>query len=81
MSEWISVEKNLPESGQKVVVAHIMNGEIYDYATAHYFQSKHGKGWGVEDDAYSAENYDGPASISLDLDITHWMPLPKPPTE
>lgn len=79
MSEWISVEDRLPESGQKVVAANILNGEVLDYATAYYFSIKHGAGWGVEDSAYTAENHDGPASIYLDINITHWMSLPEPP--
>lgn len=79
MSEWISVKEGLPDSGQKVVVADIFHGEIVDYATAYYYNSKHGAGWGAEDGGYEARNYDGGASIFLNLEITHWMPLPEPP--
>ena len=78
MSEWISIDDRMPVKFQKVIVADIGHGEIYSFTGARYM----GDGFFVaETDGLEAKNYDGGASISLDMDATHWMPLPKPPVE
>jgi hypothetical protein len=66
MSEWISVEDELPndESGYKVLVsANDIVGqwvEILNY---------NGKCWIVD------------GGVEYPAIVTHWMPLPKPPTQ
>lgn len=67
--QWISV-CNPPSDDTKCVVADIseFNGEVVYYAAAWFV---HGS-FHVEDDGLKAENYDGGAQISFDLDITHY---------
>lgn len=73
MSEWISVNDRMPVKFQKVIVADIGHGEIYSFAGATYMDD----GFFVaETDGLEAENYDGGASISLDMDVTHWSEIP-----
>ena len=57
-------------------VAYIYNGEIYYFAAAIYLGNNH---FSAETDGLEASNYDGGAHISLDMEVTHWMPLPEPP--
>lgn len=76
MGEWISVEDELPNRYQKVFVADIYNGEIYYFAAARHLENNC---FCAETDGLEASNYDGGASIRLDMKVTHWMPLPAPP--
>ncbi len=73
MKEWISVNDRLPDDDTLVVAAH-----IYEYATdidAAVCWFLHGK-FHVYEDGIEASNYDGGATISLDMEITHWCRLP-----
>ena len=73
MSEWIKCSDRLPEKWDKVVIADIGHGEIYSFTGAIYM----GDGYfSAATDGLEAENYDGGACISLDMDVTHWLPLP-----
>lgn len=76
--EWISVEDKLPTKYQKVVIADIFKGEVYDFAAAMYFGDKY---FVAETEGLEASNYDGGACISLNMQITHWLPLPAPPKD
>lgn len=77
MSDWISVEDRLPKDGQLVVAA-----KVYEYsdepdAAVCWFLN------GIfvaNNEALEAENFDGGAVIQLDIEPTHWMTLPPPPT-
>lgn len=78
MSEWIDVNERMPAKFQRVIIADIGHGEIYSFTGSTYM----GDGFFVaETGGLEARNYDGGASIYLDMDVTHWMPLPKSPTE
>ena len=79
MSEWISVKASTPEENQRVVFADIGHGQIY--------ASVSGKFWHgcfiADTEGLEASNYDGGAivSVSSQMEITHWMPLPTPPKD
>lgn len=66
MSEWISVDERLPHPNQSVLANRSNKG------VSNFFFTSSGKwmqdGWGGIDDR-------------IFNDITHWMPLPEPPTE
>lgn len=75
--KWISVEERLPENTDEVLACH-----NYEYSEpicviAYCVKDK----WFADDEGLEASNYDGGASIQLDVTITHWMPLPKPPKQ
>lgn len=62
-TRWISVKKRLPENGQKVIAAFRNSG-----------------GWIVDQARYSNGEFDFASwAYVWDDNITHWMPLPKPP--
>lgn len=77
-SQWISVEDRLPEHGNLVVAAHLYEyGTEPDCAVCCFYD-------GVflpHTDGLEANNYDGGAVITLDMDVTHWMPLPEGQTK
>jgi len=78
MGVFINVDDNLPTKYQKVFVADIYNGEIRYFAAAMYLGNNC---FCAETDGLEASNYDGSACISLDMKVTHWMPLPLPPKD
>lgn len=72
--QWISVEDALPDFNVPVFAGHIVNGgfiwwifERYDDGDCWVWSRYEGD---LESDAYAD-----------DYDITHWMPLPEPPTK
>ena len=67
-SEWISVEDRLPEIGTRVLLCGRYEGKgIIAYCTIGYFDGKtYREHWG--------------ADINTTAAITHWQPLPTPPT-
>ncbi len=77
MSEWISVEDRLPDAGSYVLAAipySFLTGTKlekngFTVITLIYDKGEEGAFW--FDDRAGEEQQD----------ITHWMPLPKPPTE
>ena len=79
MSEWISVKDRLPNHNDSVVFADIAHGEIYSVVAGdfHYGEFR------ADTCGLQASNYDGGACIYLDsnMDVTHWMPLPEPPSK
>lgn len=78
MSDWISIEERLPEEDQDVVFASFYNWSWsenmeLDSVVAGYFR----KGsFYPSTEGLEASNYDGSASIYLNMTPTHWMPLP-----
>lgn len=74
--KWISVKDELPDNNQRVVFADIGHGEIYSIVAGDYHYGMFRPDTG----GLYGSNYDGGAEIYLDanMDITHWMPLPKP---
>lgn len=73
MSEWISVDEQLPNEDQLVVAARLYShGTDPDAAVCYYF---HGE-FNLHTDGIEA---DGNCIVVLDMATTHWMPLPEPP--
>jgi hypothetical protein len=73
MSEWISVDAELPEIGEDVLV-----WEKYSIKPFIGFYSPHGR-WVVDKEFVEPE---GDCIIRSYIDqsmITHWQPLPRPP--
>lgn len=70
MSEWISVKDQLPV--KNTMVAWIkMNNPLKNGINKKWISS-------VDDVGFS-ENHDGHCKNIIDIDATHWQPLPKPP--
>jgi hypothetical protein len=65
--EWISVEDRLPEIYDRVLINYTYEGGYNKTICAKYIGGKYG--WVIEDDKEGM------------CKITHWMPLPEPPTE
>ena len=79
MSEWISIEDWLPSQG--VVVA-LLNTEQYMNApdAAQEYTNWHGAGYLSEFGRKYWTVFGENRGMTLDS-VTHWMPLPGPPTE
>ncbi len=77
MCAWISVNDKPQDNDIYCIVAEINNGEVYSFAPSWYLNGK----FCCEPGGLEAYNYDGSAVIKLNLNITHWMPLPKPPKD
>ena len=71
MAEWISVNDRLPDSNEDVLVCVIDSGE----PCVMYGVRLNDGEWEWEGDAI------GGWWEPLDLQVTHWMPLPEPPKE
>lgn len=67
MRKWVSVDDKLPKEDQSVLIydAYSTHGKVYTMTCSSYLLAC------LSGDEFS-ESYRG---------ITHWMPLPKPPTE
>lgn len=65
MAEWVDVNKSLPEMRERVLINYTYEGGYHKTICAMYIGGKYG--WVIEDE------YEGMC------EITHWMPLPKPP--
>jgi len=68
MSKWISVKDRLPEIGDDSPL--VYPRKYHTTATYNHCGDLNGK-WTVDD----ANGYE------YEVDVTHWMPLPEPPTE
>lgn len=68
MNEWISVKDRLPE---------IHSPDVLAYDGKNQFISGR---WGVGNTVYFQTNNCGCCNSGMG-EITHWMPLPKPPEE
>lgn len=74
---WIACSERMPEEDTYNVVADIgSEGNIYCAAAAWFIHGNFSPMDGV-----SASNYDGGASIEIDMHISHWMPLPAAPQQ
>ena len=62
---WISVKERLPEKNGRYLVCD-KNGEVY---SAEYEKNRPDSEW--------TDDYEG----YLDMEVTHWMPLPERPEE
>lgn len=68
---WVACSERMPEEDTYNVVADIgSEGNIYCAAAAWFIHGNFSPMDGV-----SASNYDGGASIEIDMHISHWMPL------
>ena len=76
--KWISIKDRLPETTDNVLVCNFLEyaGCCNSFTVAYYNK----KGWHPVVDMLTANNYDGGAVIDLDEEVTHWMPLLKPPS-
>jgi hypothetical protein len=94
MSEWISIEDQLPENNQRCLIwdknCHVsVDGTestiIHVYA-ANFHKGEHKTDhWSFCDSGFGNNQYpwawtDG-AQTWFSQDVTHWMPLPNPPEE
>ena len=68
MTEWISIEDRLPESGQDVLLVHMISDDASSVMS----------GWRDSNHWFENCYYGKPANVPKE-DITHWMPLPEPP--
>lgn len=65
-SNWISVDERLPEDRQEVLIF-VADGFFGAYMTVSYYNGNgHIKSWN---------------NIYLNETVTHWQPLPSPPSE
>ena len=70
-SKWISVEDRLPDDGEYIV--HYASGDIVVAAFSQDQMKAHNNinyGWIC-----------GEEGITYEDEVTHWMPLPEPPTD
>lgn len=76
-SGWVRVDERLPEEDAHVVAAHLYKYlSEPDAAVCVFFDGK----FHLHDDGLEIESSSG-GYISMDIDVTHWMPLPLTPTE
>lgn len=69
---WIKCKDRMPEDDQTVVIVDAGHGCLYGGAVVSWSGSHFYLIGGL-----SAENYDGGAIVELDMEATHWMPLPE----
>jgi len=74
MSEWISVKDRLPEKPDFdwVLVQTKMSPENY-YGVPHIAELRNG--------IWFTDMLDDPMEKTLSINVTHWMPLPEPPSK
>lgn len=70
---WISVENELPNTKDCVLVADWYSGINYGMVKAYYNSV-----WFIDKDSVDV---DGDAFVDLGFGPTHWMPLPEQPNE
>ncbi|HDL6770600.1 TPA: DUF551 domain-containing protein [Yersinia enterocolitica] len=71
---WINCSDQMPEDDQVVAIVDAGHGCFYGGAVV----SRSGPNFHLIG-GLSAENYDGGAVVELDMEATHWMPLPAAP--
>lgn len=74
LGSWINCSDQMPEDDQVVAIVDAGHGCFYGGAVV----SRSGPNFHLIG-GLSAENYDGGAVVELDMEATHWMPLPTPP--
>ena len=68
--EWIPVTERLPEEGVRVLVCNVYGGSLPNQGDTGYVVDNgvmEGAEWCISDDPF--------------FHVTHWMPLPAPPTD
>ena len=71
-SNWINVKDQLPPDDESVLVYVNDNIRIFSYVVS-YLVDMRAHWWVDESGDYHSDIADG--------DVTHWMPLPQPPSE
>ena len=71
-SNWINVKDQLPPDDESVLVYVNGNIRIFSYVVS-YLVDMRAHWWVDESGDYHSDIADG--------DVTHWMPLPQPPSE
>ncbi|EKN4696950.1 DUF551 domain-containing protein [Yersinia ruckeri] len=71
---WIKCSDQMPEDDQVVVIINSGHGFLYEAAVV----TRRGPHFDLMD-GLEASNYDGGAVVRLDMEATHWMPLPAAP--
>lgn len=74
LSSWINCIDQMPEDDQVVVIINSGHGFLYEAAVV----TRRGPHFDLMD-GLEASNYDGGAVVRLDMEATHWMPLPAAP--
>jgi len=74
MSEWISVEDELPRMGGWYLIS---TGDHDAGITAGYYNKRIGAFYDTDDNGKSARH--SAAYLTFRYAATHWMPLPTPP--
>lgn len=82
MSEWIRVDDRRPNEMQWVVFASFYGWgkrvmEIDSVVAGQFWNGS----FHPNTDGLEASNYDGGACITLEMNTTHWMPLPDAPKD
>lgn len=72
--QWISVDDQLPINTNDVLIAQFGSCGENEGMVKGWFS---GGVWHISTDGISASNFDGYATITLDMNVTHWMPIPE----
>ena len=79
--KWISVEDRLPTHSDSVFIwPQVDWDEVEGRFTGEYHSSKFKRGNREHEAGWYAETTDGYRSYMEFINVTHWMPLPEPPT-
>ena len=82
MGGWISVNERMPDEDQYVVFASFYSWgqqlmELDGVVAGQFWNGS----FHLNSEGLEASNYDGGACITLNMNPTHWMPLPEPPKD
>ena len=82
MGGWISVNERMPDEDQYVVFASFYSWgrQLMELDAVVAGQFWNGS-FHLNSEGLEASNYDGGACITLNMNPTHWMPLPEPPKD
>lgn len=76
MSNWISVEDEIPNDCATVVGAEFDSGR--NFGLAKCFYNYRNEKWVLDKDCYNSSD---DAEVRIGFKVTHWMPLPEPPNK
>ena len=83
-SQWISVDERLPEEYQDVILLILDEYDQIQYAHGFYWKYEKANRivWNQNSDFCTPQGgWDGATMDKDELNVTHWMPLPKRPNE